>query len=89
MHISLATQIISFIGAMMILVAYVGHQFGWMNLRRPLYKLLNAVGSGILAWIALRPLQLGFAILELVWVAVSVVALLRTVRTVSMEGRHG
>lgn len=34
MDISLPRQIASFVGALLILVAYVGHQMGWMNSRK-------------------------------------------------------
>jgi hypothetical protein len=77
MSIDLARQLVSFAGAMLILVAYVGHQLGRMNSRRTAYNVLNAVGSAILAWIALHPFQLGFVALEVTWAVVSVWALLR------------
>jgi len=80
MQISLATQIESFVGAAFILVAYIGHQVGWMDSRRALYNVLNAAGAAILAWIALRPLQVGFAIMEVTWTVVSLVALIRVMR---------
>ncbi len=83
MQISLATQVAGFIGAMLILVAYIGHQMRWMNSRRAAYNLLNAVGSGILAYIALRPVQVGFATLEIVWAAVSIWALIAALRAAS------
>jgi len=70
-------QAVSFVGAMLILVAYVGHQMGWMDSRKAAYNLLNAVGSGILAYIAFHPFQLGFVVLETVWTLVSIYAWLR------------
>jgi hypothetical protein len=69
------TQVLSFIGAAMILVAYGGHQLGWMNPKSAAYNLLNAVGSGILGYIAFRPFQLGFVVLECTWVLISIWAL--------------
>lgn len=78
MHIALGTQIASFVGALLILIAYVGHQLGWINPHSVFYNVMNAVGSTILGYIALRPFQLGFVILESVWVLISVYALLRT-----------
>jgi hypothetical protein len=85
MEISLGTQIFSFAGAMLILVAYIGHQAKWMDARKPAYNLLNAAGAAILAWIALRPLQVGFAIMEITWTVVSVVALIRALRAAAGE----
>lgn len=86
MEISLGRQLFSFAGALLILIAYIGHQLKWMDARKPLYSVLNAVGSGILGYIALKPFQLGFVVLEFVWVAVSVYAMFRN-RNVSDESR--
>jgi hypothetical protein len=77
MDIDLARQLASFVGALLILVAYGGHQMGWMNPRSVAYNVLNAVGSGILGYIALHPFQIGFVVLESVWTLISVYALLR------------
>ena len=48
------------------------------SLRVP-YNLLNTAGGAILAYIALRPLQVGFAVMETTWTVVSVMALYRAV----------
>ena len=74
----LIRQLISFVGALLILIAYVGHQMAWINARRPAYNILNAAGSAILWWIALHPFQIGFLVLEGVWTIISVWALFRT-----------
>jgi hypothetical protein len=77
MDISLLRQIASFAGALLILVAYGGHQMNWMNSRRAGYNILNAVGSAILAYIAFHPFQIGFVVLEGAWTLISVYALAR------------
>jgi hypothetical protein len=77
MDIGLGKQIFSFAGALMILIAYTGHQLGWMNPRSASYNILNAVGSTILCYIALHPFQLGFVVLESVWTLISLWALMR------------
>jgi hypothetical protein len=77
MSMDLARQLISFLGALLILVAYVGHQLGWVNARGAAYNIFNAAGSAILAWIAFHPFQVGFVVLEGVWTVVSIWALLR------------
>jgi len=77
MNISLVRQVASFVGALFILIAYVGHQLHWMDARRAAYNVLNAVGSAILAYIAFHPFQIGFVILEVAWVLISLYALLR------------
>ena len=80
MDLALARQIVSFIGALLILIAYAGHQMGWMNPRSALYNILNAAGSVILLYIALHPFQIGFIILEGVWTLISLYALARPKR---------
>jgi hypothetical protein len=77
MDISLARQIASFAGALLILVAYAGQQMGWMDSRKPAYNLLNATGSAVLAYIAFHPFQVGFVVLEVTWALISVYALVR------------
>jgi len=70
-------QAASFVGAMLILVAYAGHQMRWMDSRGAGYNLLNAIGSSILAYIAFHPFQIGFVILEVTWTLISLYAWLR------------
>jgi hypothetical protein len=77
MEISMWRQSASFVGAMLILVAYAGHQMGWMNPRRATYNILNAVGSAILGYIAFHPFQVGFVVLEVTWTLISIYALVR------------
>jgi len=71
------SQISSFVGAMLILVAYAGQQMKWIDSNKASYNILNAVGSGILAYIAFHPFQIGFVVLESVWALISIYALLR------------
>jgi hypothetical protein len=75
------SQIASFVGAMLILSAYVGHQMKWIDSGKTAYNVLNAVGSGILAYIAVHPFQVGFVVLETVWALISIFALLRGAKT--------
>jgi hypothetical protein len=77
MEISMWRQSASFVGAMLILVAYAGHQMGWMNPRRAAYNILNAIGSAILGYIAFHPFQVGFVVLEVTWTFISIYALFR------------
>jgi hypothetical protein len=82
MDISLVRQLASFVGALLILVAYAGHQLKWMDPRKAAYNVLNAVGSAILAYIAFHPFQVGFVVLEVTWTVISVWVLIRPRRTV-------
>jgi hypothetical protein len=79
---SLTIQLISSFGALCCLVGYVGHQLRWMDASKVFYNLLNVVGSGVLAYIALRPFQAGFVLMESVWAAVSLFALIKAIRRV-------
>ena len=82
MDLALARQVVSFVGALLILIAYAGHQMGWMNPRSAVYNILNAIGSLILLYFALHPFQIGFIILEGVWTLISLYALARPKRIV-------
>ena len=64
-------------GAMLILIAYVCLQLRFMTDKNPWFNILNAIGSGILAYVAFHPFSIGFVILETVWVIVSLYALYR------------
>jgi hypothetical protein len=81
MEISAVRQGISFTGAMLILVAYAGHQMRKMDSNKPAYNLLNAAGSALLGYVALKPFSLGFVILEFAWVGISVWAMWRNARS--------
>ena len=70
-------QLISFLGALLILIAYAGYQFGWIDARHLSYNLLNGLGSAILFWIALHPFQIGFIALEGAWTVISVWAIVK------------
>jgi len=77
MDISLARQAFSFVGALLILVAYAGHQLKWMDSRQAGYNIMNALGSTILSYIAFHPFQFGFVVLEVTWAIISVYALFK------------
>lgn len=73
-------QVISFIAAMVILVAYVGHQTRRMDPSGVAYNVMNAAGSGVLTYVAFHPFSVGFVVLEGVWAIVSAYAIIRAVR---------
>lgn len=76
----MALQIASFVAAMVILIAYVGHQTRRMDANGIAYNVMNAAGSGVLTYVALHPFQVGFVVLEGVWAIVSVYAVMRAFR---------
>jgi hypothetical protein len=76
----LAEQIISLIGAAMILLAYGAQQMQKMRSTDALYSFLNLGGSLILAVIAFRLRQTGITLLEGAWALISGAALVRSFR---------
>jgi hypothetical protein len=74
-------QTLSLVGAFFILVAYIGHQFHWLDSEHVAYNLMNAVGAAMLAYVALRPFSAGFVMLEGTWTVVSLIALYKGFRS--------
>lgn len=70
-------QVISMVGAVLILAAYAAHQYGLLDRTHAAYHWLNLVGSVVLTVIAFRASQWGFVLLEGVWAVVSVPPLIR------------
>lgn len=69
---------IQIVGALLILAAFAGIQFGWMQPEARLYLALNLFGSAILAVLAFIASQWGFVLLESVWAVVSAWGLARS-----------
>jgi hypothetical protein len=70
-------QIVSFVGALLILIAYAGHQIKWMSSEGVWYNVLNFIGSSLLGYVAFFPFKIGFVVLEIVWAIISLWALFR------------
>lgn len=79
-------QLLSVIGAAMILGAYVANQRGRLGPEDRLYNLLNFLGAALLAAVAIVDRRWGFILLETVWAAVSLVPLVRGARVPPREG---
>ncbi len=69
--------VIQIIGSLLVLAGFALAQWGVLDQRSPVYLLVNAVGSGILAVDAALGHQWGFLLLEGVWSIVSVIGLVR------------
>jgi hypothetical protein len=70
-------QLVSVLGSLLVLVAYVASQFGYLSAKGLAYAFANIVGSGILAVVATLEAQWGFLLLEGAWASVSLVAVVR------------
>jgi len=72
-------QLLSTIGAVLVVLAYGAHQFHRIHSDRIAYNLVNFIGGGMLAYAAFRPFQLGFVIMEGFWTIISLYGLLRAI----------
>ena len=70
-------QLVSLVGAVMILVAYAAYQRGRLGREDRLYNVLNFVGSALLTWVATLDRRWGFILLEGCWALLSLMPLLR------------
>jgi hypothetical protein len=72
-----SVQLVSVLGSLLVFIAYVASQFGWLSAKGLSFALANIVGSGILAVVAALEAQWGFLLLEGAWALVSLVAVMR------------
>ncbi len=73
-------QIVSVLGALMILIAYGMIQHGlWRELDPP-YLALNLVGALVLGTVALLERQAGFMVLEFVWTIFAITGIVRALK---------
>lgn len=70
-------QIISLLGALLILTPFAASQLGRLKTSSVSYQVMNMVGAGALTAVAILERQYGFILLEGVWTIMSVVGLIR------------
>jgi uncharacterized membrane protein len=74
-------QVISLVGAVMILIAYAAHQMGRLDRNSFLYLTLNLIGAVILGIVAARAKQSGLTLMEGAWALISLIALVKNLRS--------
>ncbi len=79
-------QVVSILGALLILAPFAAAQFGRLTPASVAYQALNLLGSGTLAAIALHDRQYGFLLLEGTWAVVSLWGLLKVLRRGAAPG---
>jgi hypothetical protein len=70
-------QVISLVGAVLVLAGYVALQRRWLAGEDRLFNLLNFVGAGLLTWVAVVDRRVGFIILEGAWALLSLPGVVR------------
>jgi hypothetical protein len=70
-------QLVSLVGAALVLAAYVALQRGWLPRESRLYNALNFVGSLLLTYVAVKDRRVGFIVLEGAWALLSLPGMLR------------
>ena len=70
-------QVISLIGALLILTPFAASQLGRLKTTQLSYQLMNFIGAGTLTAVAVLESQYGFILLEGVWTIMSLVGLRR------------
>ena len=74
-------QLVSLVGAVLILAAYAALQMGRLDQKSRTFNLMNFVGSALLTWVAIVDRRAGFILLEATWALLSLVPLLRRPRS--------
>ena len=70
-------QIISLVGAVLILTAYVALQTGRIQPKNRWFSVLNFAGSALLTWVAVIDWRIGFIFLEAAWALLSLPGIFR------------
>lgn len=80
MKVSL-TDVVGFIGAIILMVAFLLLQLGRLSSNSILYSLLNALGASLIVFSLLFDFNPAAFIIEVFWIAISLVGLCRVLRT--------
>jgi hypothetical protein len=75
------SQLFSVAGAVLVLTAYAGNQMKRLTTDHLSYQIMNLVGGTILVLAAIGVRQAGLILMEGAWALVSLVGLIRVLRT--------
>lgn len=70
-------QLLSAIGAALVLAAYFALQRGWLASADRTYNAMNFIGALLLTWVAVADRRIGFIVLEGAWALLSLPGMLR------------
>ncbi len=70
-------QVVSLLGAVIILTAYVALQTGRLQATDRWFSILNFVGAALLTWVAVIDWRIGFIFLEGAWAVLSLPGMFR------------
>lgn len=73
-------QLLSLVGAALILLGFAGLQLGRLQREGRVFSLMNFIGSSLLTVVAIQDRRLGFIILEAAWALLSLIPLVRPTR---------
>jgi hypothetical protein len=76
-------QIMSLIGAALILGAYLALQRGWLGREDRIFHATNLVGAALLTVVAIADQRIGFIVLEGAWTLISLPGTIRPPRATS------
>jgi hypothetical protein len=79
-------QIVSLVGAAMILVAFAAQQSGKLRPEDAGYLALNLAGAAILTYFAVQARNLGLTVLEGSWTLISLWSLAKSLRRAPQRG---
>ena len=74
------SDIVGFAGVALVVGAYALSQMGRMETTRPAYPALNALGSGLILFSLVFSFNAASALIETLWLVVSLVGLFRALR---------
>ena len=81
-------QVISVLGALAILGAYIANQVRLIDTSNISYSVMNFIGPAVLTVIAVIEVQWGFILLEAVWALVSLWGIITLLRGGTPRGAH-